>query len=75
MIAGLPDIFIGETIAESPEQEALPAIQVDEPTITLDFYVNNSPFAGREGTFVTNRQLKERLEKELEERRAQMMKK
>jgi GTP-binding protein len=66
LIAGLPDIYIGETICASAEQEALPAIQIDEPTISLDFLVNNSPFAGREGKYVTNRQLKERLEKELE---------
>lgn len=66
MVAGLPDIYIGETISESADQEALPAIRIDEPTISLNFLVNNSPFAGREGKFVTNRQIKERLEKELE---------
>ena len=66
MIAGLPDIYIGETICENETQEALPAIDIDEPTISLNFLVNNSPFAGREGEFVTNRQLRERLEKELE---------
>ncbi len=66
MIAGLPDIYIGETIAERADQKALPAIKIDEPTIALNFLVNNSPFAGREGKFVTNRQLKERLEKEME---------
>ena len=66
MIAGLPDIYIGETICENAEQEALPDITIDEPTISLNFLVNNSPFAGREGKFVTNRQIKERLEKELE---------
>lgn len=66
MIAGLPDIYIGETICENAEQELLPAIKIDEPTICLNFLVNNSPFAGREGKFVTNRQIKERLEKELE---------
>lgn len=66
VIAGLPEIFIGETICENPEQELLPAIKIDEPTISLNFLINNSPFAGREGKFVTNRQLKERLEKELE---------
>lgn len=66
IMAGLPDIFIGETVCASPEQEALPAIQVDEPTIALDFLVNNSPFAGREGKFVTSRQIRERIEKELE---------
>ncbi len=66
MIAGLPDIYIGETIANKADQVALPAIKIDEPTIALSFLVNNSPFAGREGKYVTNRQLKERLEKELE---------
>ncbi len=66
MIAGIPDIFIGETICEEEEQSALPAIKVDEPTICLNFLVNNSPLAGRDGQFVTNRQIKERLEKELE---------
>jgi GTP-binding protein len=66
MIAGLPEIYIGETICEKTEQELLPAIEIDQPTISLDFLINNSPFAGREGKFVTNRQLKERLEKELE---------
>jgi len=66
LLAGLPDIDIGETITDNPDLEALPAINIDEPTICLSFLVNNSPFAGREGKFVTNRQLKERLEKELE---------
>jgi len=66
MVAGLPDIFIGETICESVEQPALPAIAIDEPTIALNFLVNNSPLAGREGKFVTTRQIRERLEKELE---------
>jgi len=66
MTAGLPDIFIGETICENEDQETLPAIDIDEPTISLNFLVNNSPFAGKEGKFVTSRQIKERLEKELE---------
>ncbi len=66
MIAGLPDIYIGETICADPSQDALPAINIDEPTISLNFLVNNSPFAGREGKFVTSRQIRERLEKELE---------
>ncbi len=66
MIAGLPNIFIGETICENMDQEALPAINIDEPTISLNIFVNNSPFAGREGKYVTSRQIKERLEKELE---------
>ncbi len=66
LIAGLPDIFIGETICIDPEQEPLPFIDIDEPTISLNILVNNSPFAGRDGEYVTNRQIKERLEKELE---------
>ncbi|OGF20567.1 GTP-binding protein TypA [Candidatus Falkowbacteria bacterium RIFOXYB2_FULL_38_15] len=66
MIAGLSDIYIGETITENSEQQLLPSIRIDEPTISLNFLVNNSPFAGREGKFVTMRQIKERLEKELE---------
>ncbi len=66
MLAGLPDIFIGETICEDEKQEALPHISIDEPTISLNFFVNDSPFAGREGKHVTNSKLKERLEKELE---------
>ena len=66
MVAGLPNIDIGETICENKNQSALPAITIDEPTISLNFFVNNSPFAGREGKFVTSRQLIERLKKELE---------
>ncbi len=66
LIAGLTDIYIGETISENADQKALPAISIDEPTICLNFLVNNSPFAGREGKYVTNRQIRERLEKELE---------
>jgi GTP-binding protein len=66
LVAGLPNIFIGETIADSAEAEPLPAIAIDEPTITLNFLVNNSPFAGREGKYVTSRQIRARLEKELE---------
>ncbi|MBI5252149.1 MAG: translational GTPase TypA [Desulfomonile tiedjei] len=65
MVSGFPDIDIGETLCENAGQEALPAITVDEPTICLNFLINNSPFAGREGKFVTNKQLRERLEKEL----------
>ena len=66
MIAGIADIDIGETIAAADNQKPLPAITVDEPTISLNFLVNDSPFAGRDGKFVTTRQIKERLEKELE---------
>ncbi|MEA3273407.1 MAG: translational GTPase TypA [Patescibacteria group bacterium] len=66
IIAGLPDIYIGETICKEKEQIALANIQIDQPTITLNFLVNDSPFAGHDGEFVTNLQIKERLEKELE---------
>lgn len=66
MTAGLPDIFIGETVCQNKAQKSLPAINIDEPTISLNFLVNNSPFAGREGKFVTTRQIRERLERELE---------
>lgn len=65
-VAGFPNIYIGETITDNPDTPALPAIKIDEPTISLDFLVNNSPFAGREGKMVTGRQIRERLEKELE---------
>ncbi|HAZ29110.1 MAG TPA: translational GTPase TypA [Candidatus Magasanikbacteria bacterium] len=66
MMAGLSDIYIGDTICADPSQESLPAISIDEPTISLNFLVNNSPFAGKEGTFVTSQQIKGRLERELE---------
>ncbi len=66
ILAGLPEIFIGQTISTNPEIETLPTIEVDEPTIELTFLVNNSPFAGKEGKYVTSRQIRARLEKELE---------
>ena len=66
MIAGIPEIFIGQTLLQEETGEALPAIVVDEPTISLFMFVNNSPFAGRVGKYVTGRQIRERLEKELE---------
>ena len=66
IIAGLSEVYIGDTISDSPEAELLDAITIDEPTIELTFLVNDSPFAGREGKFVTSRQLRERLKKELE---------
>lgn len=65
-IAGIPDIFVGETIVANEDMEAMPAITIDEPTLKMEFLVNNSPFAGREGKFVTSRQIRDRLEKELE---------
>ncbi|MEK7612876.1 MAG: translational GTPase TypA [Patescibacteria group bacterium] len=66
LIAGLPDIFIGETVSDRADVPPLPAIAIDEPTITLNFLVNNSPFAGREGKYVNTRQIRERLQRELE---------
>lgn len=66
LVAGLSDIFIGETVTTDPAAEPLSAIAIDEPTITVNFLVNNSPFAGREGKYVTSRQLREYLERELE---------
>jgi len=66
MLAGLPDIFIGQTLVDNQDTEALPAIHVDEPTMSLKMMINDSPFAGQSGKFLTSRQIKERLEKELE---------
>ncbi len=66
LIAGLPDIYIGETVTTDENATALPAIAVDEPTIALNFLINNSPFAGKEGKYVTSRQIRDRLMKELE---------
>ena len=66
IIAGIPDIYIGETITSNENEVALPSIAIDEPTISLNFLVNDSPLAGQDGKFVTSRQIKERLEKELE---------
>ena len=65
-LAGIPDVTVGETIADSIDPKALPLINPEAPTVKMTFMVNDSPFAGREGKFVTNKQLKERLEKELE---------
>jgi GTP-binding protein len=66
MLAGLPEIMIGDTICISEDQELLPSIKIDEPTITLNFLVNDSPFAGKDGKLVTSRQIRERLMRELE---------
>ena len=65
-IAGIPDIMIGETIADINTPLALPLIKIEEPTVKVNFSVNSSPFAGREGKFTTSRQIRERLYKELE---------
>jgi len=64
-IHGLEDVAIGETITDSDQVEPLPGIHVDEPTLRMLFCVNNSPFAGREGDYVTSRKLRERLEREV----------
>lgn len=66
LLAGIPDIYIGETICVDDTVEPHTAIAIDEPTLSLNFLVNDSPFAGKEGKYLTSRQLKERLEKELE---------
>lgn len=65
-ISGLTDIQIGETIACREQPQQLPVITVDEPTLTMTFIVNNSPFAGLEGEYVTSRKIRERLYKEME---------
>lgn len=65
-VAGFADANIGETITCPNEPQALPLIKVDEPTLQMTFWVNDSPFAGQEGTFVTSRQLRDRLMRELE---------
>ena len=65
-IAGIPDIYVGETISTNPDAEPLPAIKIDPPTISMNFLVNNSPFAGKEGKLVTTRHIRARLEKEKE---------
>ena len=64
-VAGVEGITIGETITSGEDPAPLPPITIDEPTIAMQFTVNTSPFAGREGTYVTSRNLRERLEKEL----------
>jgi len=64
-VAGISGITIGETITSLENPAPLPTISIDEPTIAMQFFVNNSPFAGREGQYVTSRNLRERLEREL----------
>jgi GTP-binding protein len=63
---GLPDLTIGDTVASADEPEALPAIAIEEPTVRMSFGVNTSPYAGREGQWVTSRHLRERLYREIE---------
>lgn len=64
-VSGMEDIFVGETITPTNHQEALPVLHIDEPTLQMTFLTNNSPFAGREGKWVTSRKVEERLMKEL----------
>jgi GTP-binding protein len=65
LINGIDEIGIGSTLCDPAKPDALPLLRVDEPTLTMNFMVNSSPLAGREGKFVTSRQLRERLEREL----------
>jgi len=65
LVNGIEDVGIGVTLADPEHPEALPMLKVDEPTLTMNFQVNTSPLAGREGKFVTSRQIRERLQREL----------
>ncbi|PTG56072.1 translational GTPase TypA [Staphylococcus chromogenes] len=65
-VSGMEDINVGETITPQDYQDKLPVLRIDEPTLEMTFRVNNSPFAGREGQFVTARQIQERLDNQLE---------
>ncbi|NLP00665.1 MAG: translational GTPase TypA [Clostridiaceae bacterium] len=65
-VSGIPDITIGDTICDKDYPEAIPFVDIDEPTISMYFLVNNSPFAGKEGTYVTSRHLRNRLFREIE---------
>ena len=65
-VAGIPGISIGETVCDTACVEPLPFVHIDEPTVSMDFIVNTSPFAGREGKYVTSRNLRDRLFKEVE---------
>ena len=65
LVNGIEDLAIGTTICSPEQAEALPMLKIDEPTLTMNFMVNTSPLAGREGKFVTSRQIRERLDREL----------
>ncbi|MBI5072049.1 translational GTPase TypA [Candidatus Falkowbacteria bacterium] len=65
-ISGVPNLTIGETIADAENPKALPVLNIEEPTVKMTFTINDSPFAGKEGQFTTSRQIQERLQKELE---------
>jgi GTP-binding protein len=64
-ITGIDELHISDTICDPKNVEALPPLSVDEPTVSMTFQVNNSPFAGKEGKFVTSRNIRERLDREL----------
>ena len=64
-IAGVEGITIGETVTSADDPKPLPIVQIDEPTIAMTFTINTSPFSGREGAYVTSRNLRDRLDKEL----------
>ena len=66
MIAGIPDISIGDTICDNDKLNPMPMLTIEEPTLSMNFMVNSSPFAGQSGKYVTSRNIRERLEKELE---------
>ncbi len=66
IVAGIPDIEIGDTLCDSGVVNPLPSITIEEPTLSMNFMVNSSPFAGKSGKYITSRNIKERLEKELE---------
>ncbi len=66
LISGVADISIGETIGEVDKVEALPMLNIEAPTLSMNFYINSSPFAGRSGTYLTTRHIKERLDRECE---------
>ena len=65
LINGIEELGIGCTVTDAATQDALPMLRIDEPTLTMNFMVNTSPLAGREGKFVTSRQLRDRLDREL----------
>ena len=65
-LSGMEDIFVGETVADAANPEALPILHIDEPTLQMTFLTNNSPFAGKEGKYVTSRNLQDRLMQELQ---------
>ena len=74
LVNGIEELSIGTTITDLEQPEALPLLKVDEPTLSMNFQVNTSPLAGREGKYVTSRQLRERLERELKSNVAMRMK-